>query len=208
MKLWKNNDGRTCVTLSVLVALVLLLCIGGNLLLGLIPYNTAHRDMTERETFKLGEETKQLLGSIGEDVTITFLCEGGVASLDPDLYAFLSRYAEASKRITLRVVDHTRNPEVLAGYGVNAVSDQSIVVESARRHRVIDNSQLDYYLNTTYSLVMSPAEYEAYLAECDRMDASGQFKAEFASLTVPYFDGEFCVTNRSEERRVGKECYS
>lgn len=195
MKLWKNNDGRACVAMTVLAALALALCIVGNLLLGLIPYNTAHPDLTDRLTFALSDETHAFLDGVGEDVTITFLCEGGRSRLDPDLYAFLSRYAEATERITLRVVDHTQEPEILAAHGVDSVSDMSLIVESARRYRVIDNTQLYYYMNSTYQLMMSPAQYEAYLAECDRIDGTGAFKAEFASLTVPYFDGEFCVTN-------------
>lgn len=195
MKLWKNNDGRACFTMAMLTAVALVLCIAGNLLLGLIPYNTAHPDLTDRQTFEVSDETLAFLGGVDEDVAITFLCEGGKSHLDPDLYAFLSRYAEASEHITLRVIDHTHAPEILAEHGVDAVSDMSLIVESARRYRVIDNAQLYYYLNSTYQLMMTPVQYEAYLAECDRIDSTGEFKAEFASLTVPYFDGEFCLTN-------------
>lgn len=195
MKLWKNNDGRACFTLSVLAALALTLCVVGNLLLGLVPYNAAHRDLTDRTTFGISDETAAFLESIGEDVTVTFLCEGGQSRLDPDLYAFLSRYADACEHITLRVADPAHSPELLKRHGVDELSDKSIIVESVRRSRVIDNSQLYYYLNSTYQLVMTPAQYDEYLAECDRIDSTGQFKAEFASLTVPYFDGEFCLTN-------------
>ncbi len=195
MRTWSTPEGRSRTVMAVIAAVTVIVLIALNLCATLLPYSATHLSLDEDTTFNVSQESLSWLDGIKEDVTLSFVCEGGRQDADPDLYAFLSRYAAASDRITLRVLDPARDRETLADLGATELSDLSVIVEGKGRVCLLDNTQLYYYLNSTYQMVMSPAEYEETLAQCNEIDTTGEFAKEFAATTVPYFDGEFYLTN-------------
>ena len=182
------------VTLRLLAVLIAL-----NALLGLLPSSIAKPDVTGTETFKLSATARDWLQGLNEDVTLYLVCEDGAANADGDLYHFLERYGEENSRIRVKVLDPSADGDTVEALGVKSdeLTDMSIVVESAYRVRVIDNSELYYYVynDGSNTMTLSPEDYSSMYSYFMELDSTGETLAGFMSYIAPYFDGDARVTN-------------
>ena len=181
---------------ALLAALSLLATVGCNALVGLVPYNTANPSVTGSNTFTLSGVSRDALRSLDEDVTLYLIREDGRKT--GELYGFLLRYAEENPRIRVDVLDVDEATAHLSARGVSDLpSDSSVIVESARRCRVVDYTELFYYYCYDsyygYGITLSPAEYQAELEAL--AEGSAADLSTFIHATTPYFDGDAQVTN-------------
>ena len=188
------------VAVGALMTLILwAVLIAVNACLGMLPQSIVKPDVTGSETFKLSGVTRDWLKKqLDEDVTLYLFCEGGSASADGEIYSFLQRYAETTDRVRVEVVDPSTATELMNRFGLETVENLSVVVESAIRYRVIENSELYYYSygdSSGNTMTMTPEQYYEMVDYLNANDTTGQTASLFISSVKAYFDGDARVTN-------------
>ena len=137
----------TFITGVILLALLIV----ANLLVGVLPAKITQFDTSGLGLTEISDETEKFVSGMDEDVTIYWLCEDGAE--DQQLRLLLSRYEEAGKHITVKIVDPLKEPTFTSKYADSTLSPFSFIVESSRRHTVIDAGDLYYYTNLLFPLV-------------------------------------------------------
>lgn len=132
------------VTLLLLIGLVAI-----NLLVGLLPKSVTEIDISKNKMYSVSNTAVRELAKLDEEITLYYLAPDGENSLvDAMLHTklFLDKLALCSVHINFCVVDTIKSPSFATSLGVSeAVADYSIVVKSAQRTRVIEQSDLFYY---------------------------------------------------------------
>ncbi|MGI6167281.1 MAG: Gldg family protein [Eubacteriales bacterium] len=158
------------VSLALLVILVII-----NLIVASLPSSLTVFDTTPQGLYTISESTQDFLGKISEPVTIHWICPDGTT--DPTLETFLERYTSHSKYLKYDILDPIADPDCLEPYiGVTDAqpSQYSLIIESGRRHRLIDYHELFYY-------------YNEYLAEKAGMTSPVPYEVYMYYNSVPYF---------------------
>jgi ABC-2 type transport system permease protein len=194
-----NKTARIGAISATATLILLVVLVAVNALLGGLPTSILKPNVTGSDTFRVSGKTLDWLETLDEDVTLYFVCEGGKNNADGDLYAFLQRYEDASDRVHLEVVDPKAGDAFISTRGGVWPTNMSVIVESAARYRVIDQTDLYYYYfyeaSSGTQMTMTPEQYvsaQQYFAE---MDTTGAALSMFMSGTTAYFDGEARVTN-------------
>ena len=91
-----TREGRSRAIMATVATVTVILLTAVHLCSALLPYFTTHLTLTEDTTFEVSQESLSYLDDLERDVTLSFICEGGRQDADPDLYAFLARYADTS----------------------------------------------------------------------------------------------------------------
>ncbi len=140
----------------VLAALVLL-----NVLVGLLPKDWINRDMTATQLYSIGEETKAIVGALEEPVTVYWVASEGYE--DATIRELLDRYTELTDKLTVQWIDPTVNPGFVDKYANDGLTQNSLIVESARRYKVLkydaiyltdiqyNEDYTDYTTSTTFN---------------------------------------------------------
>lgn len=164
-------------------------------------------DLAKEETFVISGVTKDALRTLNEDVNVYYLVEGGKAEVDTDLYTFLQKYAAESAHIKLSVIDTARESAFHTAYIKTAPREHSIIVESQKRHYVVDSSNFYHYYNSEleqnfsadyYAMCLAAYEYYATNGNYGNYDAA---TAKYGSTlyystgTTAYFDGDALLCN-------------
>jgi len=118
-----------------------------NLVVGALPATVTHLDATMEKLYTLEDQTVQLLRSLQEDVTITYLVQAG--GEDETVLEYLDRYKAQSNHLTVKQVDPDLNPAYVQGFSETLASGD-LIVESARRHKVVAQSSLYRYDENSY----------------------------------------------------------
>lgn len=188
---------RTKIGLYTLVmaAVVLAVIIVVNLLVLRAPTKFTKLDMTSLSLYTLSDTSIEAVGKIDEDVNIYFLCSGGedgsgsaVNNL-PMLSVFLGRYEELNDKIKLTMIDPIANPTFTDKYEPDGLENYSIIIESAKRFKIVDFADLYYYYNESIGKI-SPDMYQTYMMYAQM----GYFGNNIPMLTLN-FDGESAITS-------------
>ena len=139
--------------------ILLALLIIANLLVSALPTKFTRFDASGRGITEISDETKKMVSSMEEDVTIYWLCENGV--VDTQTRLLLSRYEEAGEHIKVEIVDPAKDTALSKRYDFSTMSNYSFIVESGRRFTVVDNT--DVYLWTNYAFQAAYEYYSQYL---------------------------------------------
>lgn len=193
-----TRASRAIALSGVAVILLLAVLIAVNVVVGQLPQTLVKPDVTGKETFGVSGKTLDWLGTLDEDVTLYLICNGGRSMADGDLLAFLSRYEDTSRHVEVQVIDSSSDTAFIEAHGGVWPSELSVIVESAARYKIIDNTELYFYYfyDSSYGgMRMTPMEYAAMLDTFSKNDTTGESLALFMKNTTPYFDGESCVTN-------------
>ncbi len=194
-----NKYRRAGAISAMLILLVLVLAVTVNALTALLPHSLSKINLTGSDTFKISSQALDWIEKkLDEDVTLYWICSGGRASADSDLYEFLLRYERASEHLTLRIIDPaTASDSFIQAYGGTWPTDRSLIVESGKRYRILDVNDLYYYFyyDGSNSMVLSAAEYqemENLILNDEKYAAQAE---EILSLFTAYFDGNSRLTN-------------
>jgi len=102
-------------TSTVLASLIF---IGILAALNFLAYRHHHRfDLTSERVFSLSPQSVQVLAALTNDLRMEAFVEGGS---NPELNDLLRNYSAASNRVTFRLIDPDREPELAERYGVKA----------------------------------------------------------------------------------------
>ncbi|MBE6601840.1 MAG: hypothetical protein E7637_04975 [Ruminococcaceae bacterium] len=190
--LQKNRKRIGFFTLAALLAVCLTLLV--NIAVGALPITVKQRNLAKINTYPLSGASRDWISDLDTDVELFLLCRGGELGMDRDLYGFLNGYAKASERITLRVVDIAANPKALDDYTQMLPSDNSVLVKSEKRYRILDNTELYFYDVPEIGRCTSE-EYSLILEYLLAYDTTGKAAQSASENTTVYFDGDEVITN-------------
>ncbi len=130
------------ILLAILIAL--------NAVMAILPAKITRFDTTGEGLTELAPRSEELLAALDEDVTVYWLCEGGVVdqTIVGDWFdLLLTRYDEASRHLAVKIIDTATDTAFVEKYGVDGYNNHSLVVESAKRTTVVDVSEMYSYSN-------------------------------------------------------------
>ncbi len=108
MKLSFNFKAKQAAMATVSLILIIAGVIILNLIVGKLP---AQWDMTKKKLYSLTDDSKTVIGSLNQEITIYALFPAGQEA--DDIMEVLNLYGAASKFITVKTVDPDRNPGLL-----------------------------------------------------------------------------------------------
>jgi len=139
------RSGGYAVLVSVIVVLVV---VAVNIFMGQLPSTATKFDTTSQKLFTFSEQTEQLLKNLKDNVTITLVAEKG--SEDETTVELLNRYKALSDKITINTVDPVVQPKFTSNYTKDDVAANSVIVESAKRNKVVANDVIYQYDYSNY----------------------------------------------------------
>ena len=127
----------------IICALFTALVVGANMLVSELPVEKTKLDTTEMGLHTLSDNTKEILSALTDDIDIYRICTPGKE--DNTLTDMLERYASLSPNVNVSTIDPAVYPNFEAQYGSDKLSDNSIIVSSAKRNQIIDYSNIATY---------------------------------------------------------------
>ena len=170
----------TVIAGSIAVAVIL------NLIVAELPSRYTVFDLTANRLYSLTDDTKELVGNIGEDVTIYVLANENQA--DSTLANTLDSYEGLSSHIKVTYVDPAVNPKFYTKYTDGSISSNSVIVESSRRSRVVDYNDL----------YVSEYDYSTYSQNVTGYDAEGQITSAISYVLSENMPKIYMVTGHGE----------
>ena len=176
----------------VMTAVVLAVLILANVFVLSAPSKYTKLDMTSLQLYTLSEVTENALPNIKEDIKIYFLCQGGTDNSGnsmeniPHLTTFLSKYEDLCPTLTVEIIDPVANPTFYSKYSDTELGNYTLIVESAKRYKIIDFYDLYFYTVEGYGNV----SYSEYSQAESYYNMMGQSLGGILN-----FDGESVITN-------------
>ena len=128
----------------------LLLCVvvtaivfGVNLLFSLLPQDKTKIDTTAQGIYTLSEQTKDVLGALSEDVELYLITEPGKE--DEYTRRLLDSYADHTDKVRLQQINPLTNPLFASAYTDQTVENNSVIVASAKRSKVVLSTDMYTY---------------------------------------------------------------
>ena len=129
-----KSGGYSLLASVIVIVIVFAL----NLAVGALPANWTKFDMTDTGMFSLSDQSKELVKSIDEPVTIYVLQSG---SNGETVYELALQYRALNSNITVEVRDPVANPGFVQQYTDEQLG-YGVIVESARRTATVSSSSL------------------------------------------------------------------
>lgn len=146
-------------TLASVLALAAVVVV--NLVVGQLPTGWTTFDLTDTGLYSIGEQTRSIVSKVSEPVTLYLIASKG--NENSVIKNMLQRYAELSDEITVKTVDPTVYPKFVSGYTSVSTPENSVIVESAKRSKVISYSSIyvtDYQYSQDYTSSTSTTTFE------------------------------------------------
>ena len=143
----KNGSNSMLITV-LLVAVVVVI----NLIVAEIPEEYTLIDVSTQKLYTISDETREFLDGLDQDVTIYHIVQSG--SEDSVVVRMLNRYDEYSDHVTVETKDPVLYPNFTSQYTDEEVADNSLIVVSGERSKVISYGDLyemeyDYYTGSS-----------------------------------------------------------
>lgn len=185
----RTKIGAYTLALSAIVIAVIVVI---NLVVAEAPSKYTQFDVTPLSLYTLSDETKEAVSKIDDNIKFYFIASGGEdgsgSSLNniPSLSVFLQKYTELNGKIKLEIIDPVEKPNFESTYSDETIENYSIIVESAKRFKILSFSDLYYYYNENYGKI-SPEEYQTFVNYM-------YYYGEQVDLSLN-FDGESKITS-------------
>lgn len=162
-----KNGSYTMGISAVFIAAVVLV----NLIVGELPSKYSQIDISDSGLYSIGKETEEMLHNLESDVTIYQIAQDG--SEDENIKSLLKRYEDESKHIEVKQKDPVVNPGFISEYTEDNLSNNSLIVESGERSKVIN-------YNDMYE---SSIDYNTYSYQTTGFDGEGQITSAIGYVT-------------------------
>lgn len=165
-----------------MIAVLLAGLIAVNLAVGLLPAKVTVFDVSGIGLTEISDETVKFLSKMEEDVTVYWLCADG--AVDDQFELLLTRYEEAGKHVKVEVIDTTEDPAFASAYTDTALADYSLIVESGRRYTVVDQSDMYYYTNYLFPIVVQlyPQYFPEALAQPLTLEELSSVSSQYGTM--------------------------
>ena len=126
-----------------LTAVVLAIIVTVNFALSFFPDSYVQKDLTANQLYSISSQSKVLLSSLEEDITIYWV----VASGQEDDYVekLLHNYEDYCERITVEKKDPDLEPDFTNSYTDEEIYNNSVIVECGDRYRYISYEDMYEY---------------------------------------------------------------
>ena len=163
----KNKKSRSAKEWTVKAAAVAAVSAVAIAALSVLPATVRWIDVSADKIYSTSDTTKGLIDSLDEEVTVYLIDTDGS---EQKLVNAIERYCDASKHVTLKTVDTSKDTEFREKYGLGAEANLSfcLVVESAKRWRFISADTLFVWHNSKTGY-MSTADYSSTLSSLQAM---------------------------------------
>lgn len=126
--------------IGIAVAIVAVIVV--NLLVSSLPSRLTKFDMSAEDLYTLSEDTEKLVADVDADITMYQLLGSSSSTYGDMIWELLSRYASINSHIKVEQVDITLNPTFYQSYTDKAPSQNSVIVSSSLRSKVVDYSDI------------------------------------------------------------------
>ena len=137
---WSSKSVRNGSFSVVITAVVIAIVAAVNLIAGELPSSAAKVDVSENKLYTVGEQTKEVVKGLTEDVTLYLVAESG--SEDDNLQKLLERYEELSSHLKVETKDPVLYPKFSSQFTDEEVASNSIIVAGQKRNKVISYSEM------------------------------------------------------------------
>ncbi len=139
----KNGSYSTLITVIVIAVLLIV-----NFIVAGLPSTWTKPDFSEQQTLALSQQTKTLVSGLSQDVTIYLVAQQGKE--DNLIQELVEKYAALSSKIHVVQKDTALDPAFVSGYTTGGLADNSLIVESQKRNKVIAYDSI-YRQTTSYN---------------------------------------------------------
>lgn len=171
---------------SATIVIVVVLMVVINLIAEKLPTKYTNIDVTSNQLYTITEQTEEMLGNLTEDITIYVISAEDNA--DTTVNQTLKCYKDASSHITVTYIDPLVNPQFVNQYAANSISQNSIIVESDKRFKVISYNDL----------YETEIDYSTYQQTVTGYDAEGQLTSAIAYCTSEDMPKLYMIAGHNE----------
>ena len=182
MSISAYNSTMTVIIVAVVVAV--------NLIVGALPAKYTVWDLTTNKLYSLTQDSIDYVSGLTDDVTIYVL--NTEDNTDSMLTQTLDHYKELTDKISVEYVDPVVNPKFASQYmdASTTVSRGTVIVESAKRYKVISSS----------SLYESSFDYSTYQSTTTGYDGEGQITSAIAYVVSDEMPKIYVTTGHGEQQ--------
>lgn len=177
-----RKDSYSAAMSVVVIAIVVVL----NLIVGQIPSKYTEFDISTGKLYTIGDETKKVLKNLDEDITIHYIVQSG--NEDATIEKLLNQYKENSSKIKVEKVDPVTSPNYTSQFTEDQVSENSLIVSSSKRNKVIDYS----------SMYETQMNYSTYQSQVSGFDGEGQLTSAIDYVLSDELPVVYYVTGHNE----------
>ncbi len=127
---------------AILTVIVIAAAIVLNLIVNSLPSKFTKFDTTANSVFTFDQKTEKFISELSTDVTVYHIVESGAE--DKYLTEVLSRYSEMNSHISVKKIDPVKQPTFIEKYTEDALTKNSLIVESAARYKVVPFEDIYY----------------------------------------------------------------
>lgn len=145
-----------------MIALTVAIVVVVNILVGKLPGTWTNIDVTIDKMYSITDQSKEYVATMQDDVTIYVIANEDTQ--DGTLQQTLQRFDDLSDHIKVEYVDPVVNPTFFSKYSQENISNNSLIVVSEKRSKVIDYS----------SIYQTEVDYTTYTSSVTGYDGEGQ----------------------------------
>lgn len=177
-----RKDSYSAAMSVVVIAIVVVL----NMIVGQIPSKYTEFDISTGKLYTIGDETKKVLKNLDENITIHYIVQSG--NEDSTIEKLLNQYKDNSSKIKIEKIDPVTSPNYTSQFTDDKVSENSLIVSSAKRNKVIDYS----------SMYESEIDYSTYQSKTTGFDGEGQLTSAIDYVLSDELPVVYYVTGHNE----------
>jgi len=148
-EMFDNDNYQKGLRVVIICALAVIIVVACNLLMSLVPTETALIDVSNDKVHSIGDDTKAMLSEVTDDITIYLVAQKGNEDLNAEIT--LNLYADSSDHIVAQRLDQAYDIQTIKQYSDDVmVDDNTVIVASKDRAQIIKYA--DYYSGNTYIL--------------------------------------------------------
>ena len=171
---------------SITVVIGIALAVIVNLIAGQISTKYTNIDITTNQLYTITDQTKELLASLNDDVTVYVLSSEDGA--DSTISQTLKSYEEASSHIKVEYIDPLVNPQFASSYSTSNLSQNSLIVETAKRYKVISYNEM----------YETEVDYSTYSQNVTGYDGEGQLTSAISYCTSDDMPKIYIISGHNE----------
>lgn len=171
---------------TFLVVAAIALTVIVNLVVNEIPERFLAIDMTSNKLYSLTDDTKNLVKAVEDDITVYVLSSENNA--DTTVVQTLERYADLNDHIKIVYKNPVKYPNFASDYTTDSISTGSLIVESAKRNKVIPANDL----------YETQVDYTTYESKTTGYDAEGQLTSAISYVTSDDMPKMYIITGHDE----------
>lgn len=142
----------------LLTVIVLIILISVNAALSFLPDSYVQADLTANQLYSISSQSKVLLGTLEEDITIYWIVTSG--NEDAFIEKLLNNYEDYSSHVSIVKKDPDLYPDFTSAYTDEVILNNSVIVECGDKYRYISYDDIYEYGNyTMYSMYSTDVKF-------------------------------------------------